>query len=110
MRVTTFPRSLQTPSPARSWNWQIFDHNPAECDSPDFFGSNSFRAIAHDRRSRSSQRWNSNDLDTYADDLTELIEELGLHDIVLVGHSTGGGEVTRYIGATARRASPRSCS
>ena len=54
--------------------------------------------VAHDRRGRSSQPWNGNDLDTYADDLAEQIEELGLNDIVLVGHSTGGGEVTRYIG------------
>ena len=65
-RVTTFPRSLQTRSPARSWNWHIFDHTPAECEALDFFGSNGFRAIAHDRRGRghSSQPWNGNDLDT----------------------------------------------
>ena len=62
---------------------------------------NGFRAIAHDRRGhgRSGQPWNGNDLDTYADDLAELIEALDLHDVVLVGHSTGGGEVTRYIGS-----------
>jgi hypothetical protein len=65
-RVTTFPRSLQTPSPARSWNWHIFDHHPAECEAPDFFGSNGFRAIAHDPRSRgrSSQLFHGNDLHT----------------------------------------------
>jgi len=59
-----------------------------------------YRAIAHDRRGggRSSQPWEGNDLDHYADDLAAVIEELDLHDIVLVGHSTGGGEVTRYIG------------
>lgn len=59
-----------------------------------------FRAIAHDRRGhgRSSQPWDGNDLDTYADDLHTLIEHLDLHNAVLVGHSTGGGEVARYIG------------
>ena len=65
-----------------------------------FLASNGFRAVAHDRRGhgRSSQPWNGNDMDTYADDLGELIEELDLRDVVLVGHSTGGGEVARYIG------------
>ncbi len=65
-----------------------------------FVASNGFRAIAHDRRGhgRSGQAWNGNDMDTYADDLAAVIEELDLRDIVLVGHSTGGGEVTRYIG------------
>jgi len=59
-----------------------------------------FRGIAHDRRGggRSSQTWDGNDLDTYADDLAALIETLDLHDAILVGHSTGGGEVTRYLG------------
>src|SRR3954449_11528676 len=59
-----------------------------------------FRGIAHDRRGggRSSQTWAGNDLDQYADDLATLIETLDLHDAVLVGHSTGGGEVTRYLG------------
>ena len=47
--------------PARSWNWHIFDHTPAECDAPDFFGSNGFRAIAYDRR---GQPFHGNDLDT----------------------------------------------
>jgi non-heme chloroperoxidase len=65
-----------------------------------------YRAIAHDRRGggRSSQPWNGNDLTTYADDLAGLIEHLDLHDVILVGHSTGGGEVTRYMGqhGTAR--------
>jgi len=68
--------------------------------------ANSYRAIAHDRRGhgRSSQTWTGNDMDTYADDLAVLIEALDLRDAVLVGHSTGGGEVTRYIGryGTAR--------
>ena len=59
-----------------------------------------YRAIAHDRRGggRSSQPWEGNDLTTYADDLAGLIEHLDLRDVVLVGHSTGGGEVTRYMG------------
>jgi non-heme chloroperoxidase len=65
-----------------------------------------YRAIAHDRRGggRSSQPWEGNDLTTYADDLAALIEHLDLRDAVLVGHSTGGGEVTRYVGrhGTAR--------
>jgi non-heme chloroperoxidase len=67
---------------------------------------NGYRAIAHDRRGhgRSSQPWNGNDLDTYADDLSELFEQLDLTDAIMVGHSTGGGEVTRFIGrhGTAR--------
>ena len=63
-------------------------------------GLNGFRAIAHDRRGdgRSGQPWDGNDMDTYADDLAAVIEALDLHDVVLVGHSTGGGEVTRYVG------------
>jgi non-heme chloroperoxidase len=83
----------------------VFSHGwPLSADAWDdqlkFVASNGFRAIAHDRRGhgRSSQPWNGNDLDTYADDLAELIAELDLHDVILVGHSTGGGEVTRYIG------------
>ncbi len=58
------------------------------------------RCIAHDRRGhgRSGQPWSGNDMDTYADDLSELIETLGLDAVTLVGHSTGGGEVARYIG------------
>ncbi|WP_163553377.1 alpha/beta fold hydrolase [Candidatus Frankia alpina] len=59
-----------------------------------------YRGIAHDRRGggRSSQTWDGNDMDTYADDLAQLIETLELTDVVLVGHSTGGGEVARYLG------------
>jgi non-heme chloroperoxidase len=62
--------------------------------------SNGFRAIAHDRRGhgRSSQPRTGNEMDTYADDLAELTETLDLEHVILVGHSTGGGEVTRYIG------------
>ncbi|MER8886643.1 alpha/beta hydrolase [Mesorhizobium sp. M0816] len=65
-----------------------------------FLASNGYRCIAHDRRGhgRSSQPWKGNDLDTYADDLAELTAALDLKDAIHVGHSTGGGEVTRYIG------------
>jgi non-heme chloroperoxidase len=65
-----------------------------------FLEQNGFRVIAHDRRGhgRSSQASTGNDMDGYADDLAALIEELDLHDVTLVGHSTGGGEVARYIG------------
>ncbi len=65
-----------------------------------FLAQNGYRVIAHDRRGhgRSSQPSGGNELDTYADDLAALFEELDLRDAVMVGHSTGGGEVTRYIG------------
>ena len=83
----------------------VFSHGwPLNADSWDeqllFVASNGYRAIAHDRRGhgRSSQTWDGNDMDTYAADLAALIEKLDLKDVVLVGHSTGGGEVTRYIG------------
>jgi non-heme chloroperoxidase len=77
------------PLTADAWDDQLF-----------LVASNGYRAIAHDRRGggRSSQPWDGNDLDTYADDLAALIEALDLREAVLVGHSTGGGEVTRYIG------------
>ena len=71
-----------------------------------FLASRGYRCIAHDRRGhgRSSQPWSGNDMDTYADDLAALVHQLDLNDAVLVGHSTGGGEVARYIGCygTAR--------
>jgi len=65
-----------------------------------FFGQNGYRVIAHDRRGhgKSDQPWDGNNMDRYADDLAELIEKLDLNNLVLVGHSTGGGEVARYIG------------
>jgi non-heme chloroperoxidase len=65
-----------------------------------FLASHGYRCIAHDRRGhgRSSQPWNGNDLDTYADDLATLVETLDLRNAIHVGHSTGGGEVARYIG------------
>lgn len=83
----------------------VFSHGwPLSADAWDpqmlFLGENDYRVIAHDRRGhgRSSQPWNGNEMDTYADDLAALIEALDLKDATLVGHSTGGGEVTRYIG------------
>jgi non-heme chloroperoxidase len=65
-----------------------------------FLASHGYRCIAHDRRGhgRSIQPWNGNDMDTYADDLATLVEALDLKDAIHVGHSTGGGEVARYIG------------
>jgi non-heme chloroperoxidase len=65
-----------------------------------YLASHGYRCIAHDRRGhgRSSQPWSGNDLDTYADDLAELVGALQLKDAIHVGHSTGGGEVARYIG------------
>src|SRR5262249_9149287 len=65
-----------------------------------FLAQRGYRCIAHDRRGhgRSSQPWNGNDLDTYADDLAQLTEALDLKEAIHVGHSTGGGEVVRYIG------------
>jgi len=83
----------------------VFSHGwPLNADAWDgqmlFLVQNGFRTIAHDRRGhgRSSQPSFSNDMNGYADDLAAVIEELDLHDVTLVGHSTGGGEVARYIG------------
>ncbi len=83
----------------------IFSHGwPLTADAWDaqmlFLGQQGYRVIAHDRRGngRSSQPWDGNDMDTYADDLSELFESLDLKDAAMVGHSTGGGEVARYIG------------
>ena len=83
----------------------VFSHGwPLNSDSWEaqmlFLASNGFRAIAHDRRGhgRSGQPWGGNEMDTYADDLATLIETLDLQGVVLVGFSTGGGEVARYIG------------
>jgi non-heme chloroperoxidase len=71
-----------------------------------FLAEHGHRVVAHDRRGhgRSSQTWQGNEMDTYADDLACLIDALDLHDLTLVGHSTGGGEITRYVGrhGTAR--------
>jgi non-heme chloroperoxidase len=83
----------------------VFSHGwPLSADAFEdqmfFLASHGYRCIAHDRRGhgRSSQPWNGNDLDTYADDLAELVEALDLKNAIHVGHSTGGGEVARYIG------------
>ena len=83
----------------------VFSHGwPLNADAWDeqlyLLAASGCRTIAHDRRGhgRSSQTWNGNEMDTYADDLAQLIESLDLKDAVLVGHSTGGGEVARYIG------------
>lgn len=83
----------------------VFSHGwPLNSDSWEaqmiFLSNEGYRCIAHDRRGhgRSSQPWNGNDMNTYADDLSEPIEKLDLKDVVLVGFSAGGGEVTRYIG------------
>lgn len=83
----------------------VFAHGwPLSADAWDaqmlFFGQNGYRVVAHDRRGhgRSAQPWNGNNMDQYADDLAELIERLDLRHAVLIGHSTGGGEVARYIG------------
>src|SRR5512136_2746671 len=83
----------------------VFSHGwPLSSDSWEaqmlFLASHGYRCIAHDRRGhgRSSQPWSGNEMDTYADDLSELIETLGLKGAVLIGFSAGGGEVARYIG------------
>ncbi|MBB3452503.1 non-heme chloroperoxidase [Rhizobium sp. BK313] len=83
----------------------VFSHGwPLSADAFEdqmyFLVSNGYRCIAHDRRGhgRSSQPWHGNDMDHYADDLAELVSALDLKDAMHVGHSTGGGEVARYIG------------
>lgn len=83
----------------------LFSHGwPLTADAWDaqmvFLGRAGYRVIAHDRRShgRSDQTWDGNEMDTYADDLATLIDTLDLKDVVLVGHSTGGGEITHYMG------------
>ncbi|MDX6610704.1 MAG: non-heme chloroperoxidase [Solirubrobacterales bacterium] len=89
----------------------VFSHGwPLNADAWDpqlnLVAANGHRAIAHDRRGhgRSSQTWDGNEMDTYADDLAELLDQLDIRDAVLVGHSTGGGEVVRYL---ARHGSDR---
>jgi len=83
----------------------VFSHGwPLSSDAWDaqmlFFGAEGYRVIAHDRRGhgRSDQTWQGNDMDRYADDLADLVNTLDLANAVLVGHSTGGGEVVRYVG------------
>jgi non-heme chloroperoxidase len=77
------------PLSADDWDAQLF-----------FFGQKGYRVIAHDRRGhgRSDQTWQGNEMDTYADDLAELTKSLDLKNAIHVGHSTGGGEVARYLG------------
>ena len=77
------------PLSSDAWESQMF-----------FLASNGYRCIAHDRRGhgRSSQPWHGNEMDTYADDLAQLFEKLDLRNAIMVGHSTGGGEVARYLG------------
>jgi non-heme chloroperoxidase len=83
----------------------VFSHGwPLSADAWEdqmlFLAGRGYRCIAHDRRGhgRSGQPWNGNDMDTYADDLAALVEKLNLKNAIHVGHSTGGGEVARYIG------------
>jgi non-heme chloroperoxidase len=83
----------------------VFSHGwPLSADDWDgqmlHFGQLGYRVVAHDRRGhgRSDQTWDGNDMDTYADDLAVLLEKLDLKDAIMVGHSTGGGEVARYLG------------
>jgi non-heme chloroperoxidase len=83
----------------------VFSHGwPLSADAWEdqmlFLASRGYRCVAHDRRGhgRSSQPWNGNEMDTYADDLAALVQALDLKDAIHVGHSTGGGEVARYIG------------
>jgi non-heme chloroperoxidase len=85
--VVTFSHGWPLSSDA--WDGQMF-----------FLAQNGFRVVAHDRRGhgRSSQAWSGNDMNGYADDLAAVIEALDLNEVTLVGHSTGGGEVARYIG------------
>lgn len=82
----------------------VFSHGwPLTADEWDaqmmFFGERGFRVVAHDRRGhgRSDQTWGGNDMDTYADDMRAVVEALDLRDAIHIGHSTGGGEVTRYL-------------
>lgn len=112
--MSTFTTSDGTEIYYKDWGTGqpvVFSHGwPLNSDAWDgqmlFLVQNGFRTIAHDRRGhgRSSQPSTGNDMDGYADDLAALIEMLDLNDAILVGHSTGGGEVTRYIGryGTAR--------
>jgi non-heme chloroperoxidase len=94
----------------------VFSHGwPLSADAFEdqmfFLASHGYRCIAHDGRGhgRSSQPWNGNDMNTYADDLAELVEKLDLKDAIHVGHSTGGGEVARYIARHGRSAWRKPC-
>jgi non-heme chloroperoxidase len=115
MNVNTATKSINTITTAdgtqiyfKDWGTGqpvVFSHGwPLTADAWDdqmvFLASRGYRCIAHDRRGhgRSSQPWNGNEMDTYADDLATLVDALDLVDAVHVGHSTGGGEVARYLG------------
>src|SRR5450756_1513393 len=94
----------------------VFSHGwPLSADSWEaqmlFLASNGYRCIAHDRRGhgRSSQPWNGNEMDTFADDLSALIDTLDLKGTTLVGHSMGGGEVARYIGRHGTKRVAKAC-
>jgi non-heme chloroperoxidase len=86
-KIVTFSHGW--PLNSDNWENQMF-----------FLANHGYRVIAHDRRGhgRSSQPWHGNDMDTYADDLHQLFEHLDLKDVMMVGHSTGGGEVARFVG------------
>jgi non-heme chloroperoxidase len=86
-KIVTFSHGW--PLNSDNWENQMF-----------FLANHGYRVIAHDRRGhgRSSQPWHGNDMDTYADDLNQLFEHLDLKDVMMVGHSTGGGEVARFVG------------
>src|SRR5688572_24558126 len=83
----------------------VFSHGwPLNADAWDeqllYFGAAGYRVIAHDRRGhgRSGSTWDKNDMNTYADDLAAVLDKLDVNRAVMIGHSTGGGEVTRYLG------------
>jgi non-heme chloroperoxidase len=106
--VSTIPTKDGTQIYYKDWGSGqpiVFSHGwPLNADAWEdqmvFLGGHGFRCIAHDRRGhgRSSQPWDGNDMDTYAADLAMLVETLDLNNAIHVGHSTGGGEVARYIG------------
>ena len=107
-RVSTFAASDGTQIYYKDWGSGqpvFFSHGwPLTVDAFEdamfFLASNGYRVVGHDRRGhgRSDQPWHGNDMDTYADDVATLINTLNLKDVIIVGHSTGGGEVARYIG------------